>query len=245
MKRIVKNSCLFLTLLTVIWGVDVNAGEKNVAVILSGCGVYDGSEILESVFTLLAIDKLGARAVCFAPDKEQLHVVNHLTGKPEKDEKRNVLKEAARIARGDIKPLAQLDINKIDALILPGGYGAAKNLCDYALKGAECSVDEQLVKVLKDAHAAGKPLGFICIAPTIAAKVFGPEKVRLTIGNDPDTAASLEKMGAKHITCPASKAYIDEERKIISTPAFMTGKGLQEVAMGIEDMVNKTLKACD
>ncbi len=245
MKRSLIIFCLVLALVTIIGGTNVWATEKNVAVILSGCGVYDGSEILESAFTLLAIDKLGAKAVCFAPDKEQLHVVNHLTGKPEKDEKRNVLKEAARIARGNIQPLKKLDIKEIDAIILPGGFGAAKNLCDYALKGADCSVDEQLVKILKAAHGAGKPLGFVCIAPAIAAKVFGPEKVRLTIGHDPDTAASLEKMGAKHFTCPASKAYFDEEHKIISTPAFMAGKGLQEVAMGIEDMVNKTLKACE
>ena len=245
MRAILKFFQFVVVFIIISASINAWSSEKKIAVILSGCGVFDGSEISEAVLTMLAIDREGAKFECFAPDKEQMHVINHLTQKSEQDEKRNVLKEAARIARGNIEALDKLDINKIDAIILPGGFGAAKNLCDFAVKGPECTVDSLVAKVLKEAHAAGKPLGFICIAPVIAANLFGSDNVNITIGNDIATASALEKMGAKHISCQASQAVFDEKLKIITTPAFMSGKSMSEVADGIQELVKKTINACD
>ena len=144
---------------------------KKIGVILSGCGVYDGSEIHEAVLTLLAISRSGAQAVCFAPDKQQVDVINHLTGEA-MTETRNVLIEAARITRGEIRPLAQADAAELDALIVPGGFGAAKNLSNFASLGSECTVDRELKALAQAMHQAGKPLGFMCIAPAILPKIF-------------------------------------------------------------------------
>lgn len=167
---------------------------KKIGVVLSGCGVYDGSEIHEAVITLLALAKQGAEVICFAPDKNQADVINHLTGEP-MAETRNVLIEAARIARGDIHPLIQADAAELDALIVPGGFGAAKNLSTFAAQGAECQIDPHLKALSQAMHAAGKPLGFICIAPAMLPKIFD-FPLRLTIGTDIDTAEIVEEMGA-------------------------------------------------
>ncbi len=170
---------------------------KKVAVILSGCGVYDGAEIHEAVLTLLALDRAGVQIQCAAPDVEQIHVVNHLTGKEVSNEKRSVLVESARIARGEIKAVSKLQASDYDAVILPGGFGAAKNISNFAVKGDQAIVNPDVARFLEQAHQAGKPLGFACIAPAIAAQLFGPKGVRFTIGNDEATGKALEKWGGK------------------------------------------------
>jgi len=215
---------------------------KKVAVILSGCGVYDGSEIHEAVLTLLAIDKAGAEAVCAAPDIPQREVVNHLTGQPVPGETRNVLVESARIARGKIIPLNQLKVEDIDAVVLPGGFGAAKNLSDFAEKGPDCEVLPELADFLRRAHQAGKPIGFICIAPALAAKLFGQEGVEVTIGTDQATAKVIEKMGARHLTCNVRNAIVDRDRKIVTTPAYMLANRISEAEAGITKLVQSVLE---
>ncbi len=189
---------------------------KKVGVVLSGCGVYDGAEIHETVLTLLAIARNGAQAVCFAPDKQQADVINHLTGEP-MQETRNVLIEAARITRGDIRPLAQAVSTELDALIVPGGFGAAKNLSNFASQGSESRVDSDLAALAVAMHQAGKPLGFMCIAPAMLPKIFD-FPLRLTIGTDIDTAEVLEEMGAEHVPCPVDDIVVDEDNKIVTTP---------------------------
>ena len=157
-----------------------------VGVILSGCGVYDGSEIHEAVITLLALERAGALPVCMAPDMEQMHVVNHLTGEEMSGEKRNVLIEAARIARGDIHDIKKVQADELDALIMPGGFGAAKNLSDYAVKGADCDVNEDVARLIRSMHGAKKPIAAVCIAPVLVSSILGDEKIphKLTIGSD-------------------------------------------------------------
>ncbi|MGM7049517.1 isoprenoid biosynthesis glyoxalase ElbB [Escherichia fergusonii] len=212
---------------------------KKIGVILSGCGVYDGAEIHEAVLSLLAIARSGAQAVCFAPDKTQADVINHLTGEP-MAETRNVLIEAARIARGDIRPLSQASAEELDALIVPGGFGAAKNLSNFATLGSQCSVDRDLVALCQAMHKAAKPLGFMCIAPAMLAKIFA-FPVRLTIGTDIDTAEVLETMGAEHVPCPVDDIVVDEDNKIITTPAYMLAKDIAQAALGIDKLVSRVL----
>jgi enhancing lycopene biosynthesis protein 2 len=212
---------------------------KKIGVVLSGCGVYDGSEIHEAVITLLAIARSGAEAVCFAPDKPQADVINHLTNN-KVNERRNVLAEAARITRGAITPLAQADASELDALIVPGGFGAAKNLCDFASQGTECQVDADFRRLVRDCHARGKPLGFMCIAPVMLPKILDVP-VRLTIGTDIDTAEIVEDMGAEHVPCPVDDIVVDEEHKVVTTPAYMLATGIDEAAMGIEKLVARVL----
>jgi len=215
--------------------------SKKVGVILSGCGVYDGSEIHESVITMLALDRRGAEMVICAPDVPQMHVVNHLTGEPAEGESRNVLVESARIARGAIRDVAEVTAVELDALILPGGFGAAKNLCDFAVKGADCSVDPGVARLVREVHAQGKPVAAVCIAPALVAKVLGEEGPELTIGTDPDTAGAMESMGAKHVSCPVREFVIDRDRKLVSTPAYMLAQNISEAAEGIEKTVDALL----
>ena len=212
---------------------------KKVGVVLSGSGVYDGTEIHEAVITLLAIAREGAEAVCFAPDKPQTDVINHLTGES-MAESRNVLIEAARIARGAITPLAQASVNDLDALIVPGGFGAAKNLSSFASQGSECTVDPDLKRLALAMHAAGKPLGFLCIAPAMLPKIFA-FPLRLTIGTDIDTAEVLGDMGAEHITCPVDDIVVDEDNKVVTTPAYMLAEDIAQAAAGIEKLVSRVL----
>lgn len=210
-----------------------------VAVVLSGCGYLDGAEIHESVITLLALDRSGADVQCFAPDKAQLDVVDHLTGKPV-SESRNVLAESARIARGEVRDISEADVSDFDAVIVPGGFGAAKNLSSFAVDGPACEVDAGVEKLLRDAHEASKPIGLICIAPSIGAKLF-PE-VELTIGTDADTAGALEQMGAHHKSCPVDHYVCDSRAKVVSCPAYMLGPGIKGVAAGIEGLVAEVLR---
>lgn len=215
--------------------------NKKVAVILSGCGVYDGSEIYESVVTLLRLDQRGAKVQCFAPDIEQMHVINHLTGE-EMAETRNVLVESARLARGEIKELGEARVEDFDALILPGGFGAAKNLSSFATKGAGCSVLPAVLDLAKAFAAAGKPVGLICIAPTLAAQIYGPGVI-CTVGSDEDpTAASVREMGAEHQACEVSEIIEDTRHKLVTTPAYMVAQSISEAASGINKLVDRVLE---
>jgi enhancing lycopene biosynthesis protein 2 len=212
-----------------------------VGVILSGCGFKDGAEIHESVLTLLALDRMGCRAVCAAPNIEQAAVINHLTGE-KAGEKRNVLAESARIARGQIVDLATLKAADIDALILPGGYGAATNLSSFASDGPKATVNPEVARLVREVHAAKKPIGAICIAPGIIASVLGKTShPLLTIGNDPGTAKAIEGCGAKHETCGVREFVIDRENRIVSTPAYMLGPSIAHVAEGIEKCVREVV----
>jgi enhancing lycopene biosynthesis protein 2 len=215
---------------------------KKIGVVLSGCGVFDGSEIHEAVLTLLAIDRAGAEAVCCAPNTRQAHVVNHLTGEESKGETRNVLTESARIARGKVRDVASVKAAELDALIFPGGYGAAKNLCDYAFKGPNCTVNPDVARLAKEVHAAGKPIGVICIAPVLAAKLFGNENPQITIGTDKNTAKDIETFGAKHVACPVGEFVTDKRHKIVSTPAYMLAHSIKEAAEGIEKLVRAVIE---
>lgn len=211
-----------------------------VAVVLSGCGYLDGAEIQESVFTLYFLDRAGVEFSCFAPDIPQMHVVNHLTGTPT-DEERNVLVESARIARGDIRDLSQAKMSDFDALVLPGGFGAAKNLSEFATKGPEAEVDEDLVRLVKEAVESRKPIAAICISPAVLAaalKRIGAS-AKLTIGNDAGTAQAIESLGSQHEDCPVEQAVVDEANKIVSTPAYMLGPGPKGVGAGIEAAIAK------
>lgn len=212
---------------------------KKVGVVLSGCGVYDGAEITESVLTLLALSRGGAQAICFAPDKVQSDVINHLTGEAMADS-RNVLIEAARIARGDIHPLNMAKAEALDALIVPGGFGAAKNLSNFATQGSQCEVDDDLKALALQMHQQGKPLGFICIAPALLPKIFD-FPLRLTIGTDIDTAEVIEEMGGEHVPCPVEDIVVDEDNKIVTTPAYMLAQTIAEAAAGIDKLVARVL----
>ena len=214
--------------------------QKKVAVILSGCGVYDGAEIHESVITLLRLDQRGAHAQCFAPNVAQMHVINHLTGE-QMPESRNVLVESARIARGEVRDIREANVEDFDALIVPGGFGAAKNLSDFAVKGAECTVQPDVLALAEAFAEASKPVGLMCISPAMAAKIYGPGVI-CTIGNDADTATVVNKMGATHQECDVSDIVEDKARKLVSTPAYMLANSISEAASGINKMVDRVLE---
>lgn len=214
--------------------------QKKVAVILSGCGVYDGAEIHESVITLLRLDQRGAHAQCFAPNVAQMHVINHLTGE-QMPESRNVLVESARIARGEVKDIREANVEDFDALIVPGGFGAAKNLSDFAVNGAECTVQPDVLALAEAFAEASKPVGLMCISPAMAAKIYGPGVI-CTIGNDADTATVVNKMGATHQECDVSDIVEDKARKLVSTPAYMLAQSISEAASGINKMVDRVLE---
>lgn len=213
---------------------------KNIAVILSGCGVFDGAEINESVFTLLELEKNAVKYQCFAPDIPQAHVVNHLTGEVVENETRNVLVESARICRGNIKDIKQANADDFEALIFPGGFGAAKNLSDFAFAGADCKVNNDVLKFAKAMAEANKPLGFICISPAMIPQVYG-SGTKATIGNDVEAAQAIEKMGGIHVECPVSEFVLDETHKVVSTPAYMLAGNMLEAYGGIEKLVKKVL----
>ena len=213
-----------------------------VGVVLSGCGVNDGSEIHESVITMLALDRAGADIVFMAPNIDQLHVINHYTGS-EMDESRNVLMESARIARGKIRDMAEVHASDVDALIFPGGFGVAKNLCDYAMAGTNCSVNPDVKRLATDVHKAEKPIGIICIAPAMFAKIMQGtgDSVEMTIGTDEQTSSDINSMGQNHITCSVEDIVIDKKNKVVSTPAYMLDQRISEVAEGIEKLVKEVL----
>ena len=214
--------------------------EKRVGVLLSGCGVFDGTEIHEAVITLLTLDRAGAKSVCIAPDVDQFHVVNHLNREEEK-ERRNVLVESARIARGDIRNIKEVRASDLDALIIPGGYGAVKNLSNFAVKGPDAKVHPEVKRLLTEMAKAKKPIGAICIAPATVTKALAERRPEVTIGDDPGTAAAIETMGGVHRICPVDQIHIDKANRIVSTPAYMLGPGIKEVAEGIEKLVNQVV----
>ena len=213
--------------------------SKKVAIILSGCGVFDGAEINETVLTALSLDQQGAQVEYFAPNIAQHHVLNHLTGE-EMPEQRNVLVESARITRGKSRDVRELKAADFDAVILPGGFGVAKNLSDFAFKGAECTVQEETLQAILQFKEAQKPVGLICIAPALSAKIFG-EGVRCTIGNDADTAAALTHMGAEHQDCSVGGIVVDEKNRLVTTPAYMLAQSISEAAKGIDKLVVQVL----
>jgi len=218
----------------------MTASGKKIGVVLAGCGFLDGAEIQEATLTLLALDRLGAEIVPIAPDKAQAHVVDHQKGEPSEGT-RNVLDEAARISRGNVTALSAINHEDLDALIFPGGFGAAKNLCTFAFDGSDMSVEQDVSDLIRAIHGAGKPLGFICISPVIAAKVLGEAKPKLTIGHDPDTAAAMTGFGAEHVECPVDDIVVDEKLKVVSTPAYMIGPSIAHVAKGIDKLVAKVV----
>ncbi|MDV7339767.1 isoprenoid biosynthesis glyoxalase ElbB [Terasakiella sp. A23] len=209
-----------------------------IAVVLSGCGVFDGAEIHESVLTLLAIQRAGASYQCFAPNIDQHHVINHMTG-DEMDETRNVLVESSRIARGDIKALSDYNPADFDALMLPGGFGAAKNLSSFALDGPDCQVNADVADALKATRAASKPIGALCITPAVLAKVFGD--VTLTIGQDEGTASAIETLGCTHEATDHGEIIVDEAAKVVTSPCYMLDANIAQIADGAEACVNKVI----
>lgn len=212
---------------------------KKVAVILSGCGYLDGSEIYESVITLLALDSNDAEYHCFAPDIPQMHTINHITGDVMPSD-RNVLIESSRLARGDIANINDLNVNEFDAIIFPGGFGAAKNLSNFATEGTNMTVTESVARVAKAFADAGKPAGYICIAPALVASIYGGA-VKCTIGNDLETASAIDAMGGKHVECAVDNVVIDEVHKVVTTPAYMLANRISEAATGIEKLVSTVL----
>lgn len=218
------------------------ASQKRVGVVLSGCGFLDGAEIQEATCTLLSLDRRGAKLVAIAPDVEQMHVVDHVKGAPAPDQKRRVLEEAARIVRGQITESSKVSARDLDALLFPGGFGVAKNLCTFAVEGRNMRVNPEVERLAREMRAAGKPQGYICIAPVIAAKLFGGDKVKVTIGNDRDTAAAIESWGARHVDCKVEDIAVDERLEIVTTPAYMLGPWIAPVATGIDKLVSAVLE---
>lgn len=213
---------------------------KKIAVILSGCGVFDGAEIHEAVLSMLAIQKNGAEYQLFAPDIFQYHVINHITGE-EMDEKRNVLTESARIARGNIKNLKEYKAVDYDAILLPGGYGVAKNLCNFAFKGSSMEINEEISKALLETHKQGKPVGAMCISPVILAKLL--PACELTIGNDEGTANLINEMGATHVQAEFTEVIADKKNKVFTTPCYMLNSSITQIATGTENLILEILKA--
>ena len=217
--------------------------QKRVGVILSGCGFLDGAEIQEAVLALYFLDRAGAEIQCFAPDRDQMHVVNHLTGDAT-SEMRNVLVESARIARGEIRDVSQATMSELDALVMPGGFGAAKNLSDFVAKGPDADVDPNVVRLVGEAVKAGKPIVAICISPAVLAAALAKNgySAKLTIGSDEGTAAAIEKLGSNHQQCPVDRCVADDDRKILTTPAYMLGPGPKDVGAGIEQAIEKLME---
>jgi enhancing lycopene biosynthesis protein 2 len=212
---------------------------KNFAVILCGCGALDGSEIHEAVMTLLAIERHECCYSVFAPDENQYHVMNMYT-KEEMPEKRNMLVEAARIARGNILPLSELDLNQFDALVLPGGFGAAKNLCTYAFDGANATVYPPVAEIVKIAHQKRMPVGALCIAPVILAKVLG--NITITVGNDPVTISNVERMGATHVNTQEGEVIADKANRIFTTPCYMLPATITDIADSADNLIRTILE---
>lgn len=213
---------------------------KKFAVVLAGCGVFDGAEIHEATLTMLAIKKQSADYVVFAPDIPQHHVINHVTGE-EMPGKRNVLIESARIARGNIKALSDFNADDFDALIFPGGFGAAKNLCDFVFKGTDCTVNAEVESSVRAIADQGKPIGALCISPVIMAKIFGD--VDLTIGQDPGTSEAIENMGANHVMAGHGDVVVDRERNLFTSPCYMLDATIVQVADSTDNIVKAMLES--
>lgn len=214
--------------------------KKKIAVVLSGNGVYDGSEIHETTLTMLAIARQGASYELFAPNINQAHVINHLTGE-EMPETRNVLVESARIARGKIADLKTYDASQFDALVFPGGFGAAKNLCTFAFDGPDCTVNKDVEEAVRQTVNAGKPIGALCIAPAIITRIL--KDVEVTIGNDSGTADGIEKMGGTHTNAAHGEVVFDSKYKVYSTPCYMLDATIEQIADGADNIIQAILKS--
>ncbi|WP_298774945.1 isoprenoid biosynthesis glyoxalase ElbB [uncultured Shewanella sp.] len=214
-----------------------------IAILLSGCGVFDGSEIHESVLTMLELERQGMNYQCFAPDIMQLHVVDHVTGEVDINEKRRVLVESARIARGNILACDKLNIDEFDALVIPGGFGAAKNLCDFAIKEADHEIDPQVNDFIHDFATNKKPIGFMCISPVMIPKIFG-EKAIGTIGSDVETASAFNQMGGVHENASVDEVVVDQVNNIASTPAYMLAENISQVHSSIKALIKQVSKMC-
>lgn len=212
---------------------------KKFAIVIAGSGVFDGAEIHEAVMTMLAVKKAGDDYQMFAPDAMQHHVINHLTGE-EMPENRNVLVESARIARGNIKPLAEYDAKQYDALIFPGGFGVAKNLCTFAFDGPDCKVNPDVEKAVLTTHALKKPIGALCIAPALISRLLGD--VEVTIGEDAGTAEAIAKMGSKHIKTTHGEVVFDKKNNVFSTPCYMLNASIADIELGARNIVNAMLE---
>jgi len=215
------------------------ANKKKFAVVLSGNGVFDGAEIHEATLSLYAIAKNNAEYEIFAPDMEQHHVINHITGE-EMPEKRNVLVESARIARGKIRDLKEFNAAEFDALLFPGGFGAAKNLSDWAFKGPEATVIPEVEKAVKGMVEAGKPVGALCISPVLISRILGD--IKLTIGQDTDTISAVESLGSNHVKTTHGEVVVDEKYKIVTTPCYMLDATIDQIGTGAENVVSKILE---
>lgn len=211
---------------------------KKIAVVLSGSGVYDGSEIHEATLTFLAIIKNGCVYHCFAPDKLQHHVINHITGE-EMEETRNVLVESARIARGNIRPLHEFKAGDFDALVFPGGFGAAKNLSTLAFKGADCSIDPDVERAVIAMVETKKPIGALCIAPAIITRILKGAKV--TIGSDAGTIGTIETMGGNHEVTTHGEVSVDLKYKLVTTPCYMLDANILQIAEGADNLIKKLI----
>jgi len=212
-----------------------------IGIVLSGCGVYDGSEIHEAVLSMYYLKKYGNELLIMAPNVDQAHVVNHLTGEVEQGQKRNVLVESARIARGNITDISKVTVDDFDALLFPGGFGAAKNLVSFAFDGAKCSINPDVKRLIKATVDAKKPLAAVCIAPVVVAKALEDSgiKAKLTIGNEEATANAINAMGAEHIESPVKEVIIDAHHNIITNPAYMLAADIAEVG----EAIKKTMQA--
>ena len=211
---------------------------KKFAVILCGCGTLDGSEIHESVMTLLAIDRNDCEYSIFAPNDNQYHVVNHVT-REEMKESRNMMVEAARIARGQIRPLEECRVEDFDALVFPGGNGSAKNLFTYAVKGRKCTVREDVADLIRAFHAQHKPIGALCIAPVMLAKVLGD--ITITVGNDEGTIADVQSFGTQHINTQQKEVISDKQNMVFTTPCYMLPARISDIADCAENLIEAIL----
>ncbi|MFC7369594.1 MULTISPECIES: isoprenoid biosynthesis glyoxalase ElbB [Vreelandella] len=211
---------------------------KQVAIVLAGCGVFDGSEIYETTLTMLRLDQLGISYRCFAPDIAQHHVINHLTQAPAEGESRNVLQESARLARGDISPITELEADKFDAVIVPGGFGVAKNLSDFAIQGDSMQVLDSLKEVLAGFKEEAKPIGLMCISPVMVPRLLG-EGIAVTVGNDPGVSGAISAMGGLHRSCAVEDIVVDHEHRVVTTPAYMLATRISEAATGIFKLVDR------
>lgn len=221
---------------------------STIAVVLSGCGVYDGTEVHEASAVMVSLSRQATDYKIYAPDKPQMHTINHLNGEEIQGDNRNVLIESARIARGKIEKLSELDVSKHDAVIIPGGFGAAKNLCNFAVKQADCTVDDEVAGILKSFYEAKKPIGLCCIAPVLAAKVIAG--CHVTMGQEAEdggrwpfsgACGAIGAMGSNHVPKNVDEIHIDKANKIVTTPAFMCNTGVHEIHDGVAKMVQGVL----
>ncbi|XP_036430183.1 glutamine amidotransferase-like class 1 domain-containing protein 3A, mitochondrial [Colossoma macropomum] len=251
-RSLISKQCPFLVKSQIASLIHTSANSYSsakVAVVLSGCGVYDGTEIHEASAILVHLSREGAEVQMFAPDVTQMHVIDHGKGQPAEKESRNVLAESARIARGNVTDLANLNASNHDAVIFPGGFGAAKNLSTFAVDGKDCSVNKEVERILKDFHKAGKPIGLCCIAPVLAAKVL--PGVEVTVGHEEEqggkwpyagTAQAISALGAQHKIKEVTEAHVDPKNKVVTSPAFMCDTKLHHIFDGIGAMVRDVLK---